>query len=151
MTTAQALPQMTRKSAYEEWENKQGVPIVGGFHNEDFIFNNPFIFSDRLTNPKHFTGDGTMYTGPTGRVKVWETNFIPNVIDFEVFSWKERGAGGGSVMFELAHNTMAAHVSQFPIGTYKKAHRHGPGAHVVIIGGDGFSMLWPRGKPEERV
>src|SRR5437588_6192089 len=35
MTTAQALPQMTRKSAYEEWENKQGVPIVGGFYIAD--------------------------------------------------------------------------------------------------------------------
>ena len=125
--------------------------VMNLFHNEEFIFNNPFVFTDRMDNPKHFSGDGTLYTGHTGRVRVWETNFIPDVRTHDVYSWRERGAGGGSLMFELAHNTMCAHISQFPIGTYKKGHRHGPGAHVVILGGDGFSMLWPRGKPEERV
>ena len=38
-------------------------------------------------------------------------------------------------MIELAQNSMGAHISQFQPGTYKKAHRHGPGAHVIILDG----------------
>ncbi len=117
--------------------------ILNFFHNQEFIFSNPFVFEDRMGDSRQFQGEGFMYTGGSGRVNVWETNFIPDIDSFTTFSWKERGAGGSSVMFELAGNTQAAHVSQFPVGTYKKAHRHGPGAHVVIVSGDGYSLLWP--------
>ncbi|MCZ6598280.1 MAG: cupin domain-containing protein [Planctomycetota bacterium] len=126
--------------------------VMNYFHNDDFIFNNPFIFEDRVGTAKQFQGEGTLYTGGSGRTKVWETNFIPDIETFTTFTWKERGAGGASVFFELADNTQAAHVSQFPVGTYKKAHRHGPGAHVIIISGVGYSLLWPMdGSPTDRV
>ncbi len=32
-----------------------------------------------------------------------------------------------------------------PAGTYKKAHRHGPGYHVMCVAGSGFSLTWHDG------
>jgi oxalate decarboxylase/phosphoglucose isomerase-like protein (cupin superfamily) len=75
---------------------------------------------------------------------VWQTNFVPDVHTMQLHTWAQRGGGGSNVMLELADNSMGAHISQFAVGMYKKAHRHGPGAHVVILDGVGFSLLWEK-------
>jgi hypothetical protein len=73
---------------------------------------------------------------------MWETNFIPDLAGFELKAWDQRGAGGSNMMFILADGTMHAHTSQMPVGTYKKAHRHGADFHVFAVTGHGFSLLW---------
>jgi len=118
--------------------------IISLFHNLDFVFNNPFRFEDRFSGANdYFASEGTLHRGRT-----LETNCISNVHTIQLHDWKARGGGGTNVMIELAQNSMGAHVSQFRPGTYKKAHRHGPGAHVIILDGDGFSLLWREGDPE---
>jgi hypothetical protein len=62
-----------------------------------------------------------------------------------LYGWKERGAGGVNAMLEMASNNTKSHISEFPIGTYKKAHRHGPGAHLVLLSGTaGYSLIWTK-------
>ncbi|MDP2662885.1 MAG: ethanolamine ammonia lyase-activating protein, partial [Dehalococcoidia bacterium] len=78
-------------------------------------------------------------------------NFIADVAAFKLQDMLKRGAGGTSINFELANNTMCAHVSEFPLGTYKKAHRHAAGAHIVLLSGEGYSILWKEGQPKVRV
>jgi gentisate 1,2-dioxygenase len=123
------------------------MPIVFNlFHNADFIFNTPRDFVDRFDgDPEYFSGKGKAYPG-----RVWDTNFIADARNFKLEEWKERGAAGKNVMLEMANGSMAAHISEFPIGTYKKAHRHGPGFNVIIIKGHGFSLFWRAGEQPKR-
>jgi gentisate 1,2-dioxygenase len=45
-------------------------------------------------------------------------------------------------MFVLANGTMHAHMSEMPVGTYKKGHRHGADFHVFAVTGHGYSLYW---------
>ncbi|MGZ8464776.1 MAG: hypothetical protein ACXWXT_04475 [Candidatus Binatia bacterium] len=80
-----------------------------------------------------------------------ETNFVADVVNIEPVEWSERGKGNATIFFEMSESMMGSHVSRFPVGLYKKAHRHGPGAHVFILTGKGYSLLWPEGKEMTRV
>jgi gentisate 1,2-dioxygenase len=115
--------------------------VMNLFHNPDFVFNCDYVFRDRYDGAEdYFAGGAKRLTG-----HFWETNFLRDVRAFELDDARERGAGGRLSALEIANNLMSAHISQFPVGTYKKAHRHGPGAHVIILRGQGYSLMWPEG------
>lgn len=120
--------------------------IISMFHNNEFVFNLPFAFNDRFAGEADaFSGKGKLYAG-----RIWETNFVPDARTIPMYEWSARGGRGSNVLLELAHNSMGAHISLFDVGTYKKAHRHGPGAHVIILDGVGFSFLWEEGDERTR-
>ncbi len=53
------------------------------------------------------------------------------------------------MMFQLSESSMPAHISQFDVGAYKKAHRHASGAHVIILSGEGYTLMWKDGPPQK--
>ena len=115
--------------------------VLNLFHNEEFIFDNPFRFPEREGKESFFSGEGDFIPKKPGR-HMWETNFVPDLGEFELVKWEKRGAGGSNIMFVLADGTMHAHSSEMPVGTYKKAHRHGADFHVSCVTGTGYSLLW---------
>jgi mannose-6-phosphate isomerase-like protein (cupin superfamily) len=116
-------------------------PMMRLFQDNDFIFKNDFKFRGRYAGEEnYFNGNGKLF-----KRRIWESNFIANAPDMLLYGWKERGAGGINAMLEMANNNQKSHISEFPIGTYKKAHRHGPGAHLVLLSGTGgFSLVWTK-------
>jgi len=125
-------------------------PVIDLFHNNDFIVNNPFIFNDRFNGePDYFSSEGELMA-KTEKERMWLSNFIPNVENFQLQDFESRAKGGKSLRFELSGNTMASHISEFGVGVYKKAHRHAPGAHILILEGKGYSLLGLEGQPQKR-
>jgi len=118
--------------------------VLNLFHNDKFVFDNNAEFSERTGKESFYSGDGELITVRPGN-HMWETNFVPDLRAIELKSWSDRGAGGSNIMFVLADGTMHAHISEMPPGTYKKAHRHGPGMHVMCVEGTGYSLLWFEG------
>ncbi|MGH9114954.1 MAG: hypothetical protein ACRDWW_03905, partial [Acidimicrobiales bacterium] len=118
--------------------------MLNAFHDEAFLFENPWNFTDRFGEDRRFAGEGDFIGVAPGR-HMWETNFVPDLSAFELPVWAARGTGSRNLKFVLADATMHAHVSEMPVGTYKKAHRHHPDFHVFTVDGFGYSLLWYEG------
>ena len=99
--------------------------VINLYHNLDFVFNNSYSFTDRFTvsMPDCFTDEGRQWN-----LRLFETNFIPDIRSCSI----------------------GMHVMEASEGTYVTAHRHGAGAHVVVIGGEGYELLFMPGEEEQR-
>jgi len=119
--------------------------VLNLYDDIDFVFNTGYDFKNRFAGePDYFSAKGEQ------KGFLLTTNFVPDAVNLPLISAKERGAGGGHIRFNMARGTIASHISQFPVGTYKKAHAHGPGAHVVVLSGEGYSLMWPEGDAPRR-
>jgi mannose-6-phosphate isomerase-like protein (cupin superfamily) len=119
--------------------------VLNMFHDENFVFANAHDFAGRVGSEKYFSGEGDFIPIRPGN-HLWETNFVPDLGAIALQPWSDRGAGGSNIMFILADGTMHAHISEMPVGTYKKAHRHPADFHVMCVTGTGYSLLWYEGE-----
>ena len=122
-----------------------GPSVMNLYDDVNFVFNTAYDFKNR------FAGEPDYFTPKTeAKGFLLPTNFVPDAVNLPLISAKERGAGGGHIRFNMAKGSMSSHISQFPIGTYKKAHAHGPSAHVIILSGEGYSLMWAEGEEPKR-
>src|SRR5213594_1222592 len=129
------------------WFSVTDLPqLLRQWASEDFVFNNPYDFNDRYAGePDYFTAEAKLYKG-----RVWETNFIPDIKKLPLYEWKSRGGGGTNAFMVMVAGMMESHVSRFESGHYKKAHRHGPGAHLYITQGEGYVLTQRGNEPRIR-
>jgi gentisate 1,2-dioxygenase len=119
--------------------------VIDTFNNYEFVFENPFVFRDRYNAEEG-------YFKQKAPAQQWSTNFVADVRVCQTYSGGfDRGGGAKSTVFRMVNNTVKSHVSLWGVGAYKKAHRHGPGIHVLIVRGHGYSLMWQEGKSEERI
>ena len=121
--------------------------VLNLFRHPEFLFEDSFVFSQR------FDGGGKFFTAPTERIGTtqWRTNFVPDIRTHTVEAKPHRGLDNFGVGFAMSNNSMAVSCSEFPPGHYKKMHRHGVGAHVVLLAGQGYSLLHFEGEEPRRV
>jgi hypothetical protein len=114
-----------------------------------YFFNNPYEERALLEGSEE-----ELYSvatrAPGGRGASWHGNFFTDLAAWNgLVPHRQRGGGGHVVDIRFPNSVMGGHMSVFPPGTYKKAHRHGPGVVIIIPAGDGYSIMWPEG--EEKI
>lgn len=132
------------------------LPVVMDlFHNAEFIFDNPFVFRDRYNNERDYFefNDSKLAGGGSAalfdqseraapRKRTIVSGLVPDVGQLELHAAKSRGLKNKGVEMVFSDNTLQTHISEFEAGSYKRAHRHGPGSQILILGGEGYSLLW---------
>ena len=117
--------------------------VMDVIHNEEFLFNCPYNFSDRYTGAEGFFNQGQKRY-ESGMQHIWETNFITDIQSATIDKREVKGAGVSITQFELAGNSLIGHLAQWPSGRYHKAHYHGPGAILLGLQSSGYVLLWSK-------
>jgi mannose-6-phosphate isomerase-like protein (cupin superfamily) len=122
--------------------------MMNHYHNNDFIFNNPYVFKDRYSSSieNFYSEKGTHWN-----LRLYETNFIPDVKTFGVDAWADKGFRTSISRISMASTSLGLHILDIGEGTYATAHRHDAGAHVINVGGTGYELLYFEGEEPRRV
>ena len=121
--------------------------VINLYHNLDFVFDNRFAFKDRYSSSwQRFFAD----TGKQLNLRLFETNFIPDIKNFLLDPYPERGRRTSVMRLCMASASLSLHIAEISPGTYMTAHKHGPGAHVLCVGGEGYELLFMPGEQNRR-
>ncbi len=117
--------------------------MINRFRNLDFVLNNNFALPIALAAKRATSAAKAGKSPPIAPGIPISSPIFP---DFGLMDHSARGQGARGILLHFAANTMSAHIEEYPVGTYPRAHWHGPGAHILILSGAGYSLLWEPGK-----
>jgi quercetin dioxygenase-like cupin family protein len=125
--------------------------VIDTFKDLDFVFDNPWVFEERFNGEDGYFKETELLRGRGP----WLTNFVADVTAStpEPGAVTREGRGGGTVatVFNMVNSTVRSHSQAWPTGTHSTFHRHGPGIHVLLLRGGGYSLMGKDYKELERI
>jgi hypothetical protein len=123
------------------------------YGSPEFVFKCPMNFTDRFDpgDKKYFSGESIKLED-----RLSQANFIPSVTKMALDLWAYRGPGTNMDVL-MAGGRFICHVSEFPKGSYKKAHGSFGGRHrpprtglvsensYLFLSGEGYDLQWAPG------
>jgi len=118
--------------------------IMNTFDDLNFVFNNPYHFTNRYDGSADFftPNTETLATPELGRA-MWRTNLIPDIVNCELPLDNQRSPGYRRIEPTMAGGYFWCFVGQFVAGRYSKAHSHPSGAVLICLTGRGYTYNWP--------
>lgn len=122
-----------------------GAPLLFDiFRDPDFIYDHNHDFGKRYSGQtNYFDPEISKDYPPADDHALSIVNLVRNAFTVELFS-SGQGVGDQCRHYVLSDNSMGAHIEEFPVGTYERAHRHGAGASVILLDGTGYTIMWPK-------
>jgi mannose-6-phosphate isomerase-like protein (cupin superfamily) len=119
--------------------------VMNGLNEIEFVFNCKHDFTEYYSSEEDYFRQ-TQNRVQRGRYNttVWYTNFIQDAKKEFVNDAEQMAAGGRSTLYRMAGKFPTGHISDWPVGKYRKAHYHNPGAVLVGLEGKGYVNLWPK-------
>jgi len=118
--------------------------ILDVFHNPEFVFGCDYLFDERYDGRANYFEPGDRQFDDLERVWLWTANFVPDVRNAAVDMHESKGAGMRLTQCELGDGVIVAHIADWPAGVYQKAHHHAAGAVLLILRGQGYTLMWPQ-------
>ncbi|HWL57295.1 MAG TPA: cupin domain-containing protein [Paracoccus sp. (in: a-proteobacteria)] len=114
------------------------------FGNEQFIFNNPFVFREHFDGqPDYYKSKDDIAPDPVRGLAMRKTNFIPDIVNCELPLDNRRSPGYRRVEPHMANNRFYVWIGQHENGRYAKAHAHASAAVLICVKGKGYTYTWP--------
>lgn len=130
--------------------------VMDAIPDVSFFLNSPHVAPDVDTgslSDLYAEAKASERTRPGGGTSfLWRGNFFPDMLAWDkLSSGDRRGFASQLVSMRFPNSPLTSHMAVFPPFTYKKAHRHGPGVVIIVLEGEGFSVMRPEGEDESSV
>lgn len=116
------------------------------FTNPEFVFNCPYVFSDRYDGGEDYFKPRPMEYEPDPHrgLAMVRASIIPDAVNTPLPLDNRRSPGFRRLEPYLGGNVFYHWIGQHESGRYSKAHAHESAAVLICIKGRGYTYAWPR-------
>ena len=148
-----SVPLNTRYQHFNDSDQPVRILAITSFpfalnatNSESFILDNDHSFTERFAGEADFFQRSAVVGERRTR-----TNFIVDVTTARLGSGSNRGGDSRTMSWPMAGNSVLdLHVSSIPPQSHMKAHRHSSDAFLLILSGEGYSLIWNGDDVEHR-